>query len=55
MHDSVAVCLRGLLRSCLHFRLEADFTVTGVWLKFIKFTVPPGKPLEPRLSDAFGA
>jgi hypothetical protein len=37
------------------FRVEADFTGTGNWSKVIELNVQPGKPLEYRFPDAFGA
>ena len=37
------------------FRVEADYTGTGTWSEVTKLTVPPGKPLEHRFPDAFGA
>ena len=37
------------------FRVDADFTGSGDWAKVTEFSVRPGKPLEYRFPDAFGA
>ena len=42
-------------RQPVTFRVEADFTGTGIWTEVIKLNVPPGQPLEHRFPDAFGA
>ena len=39
----------------VRFRVEADFTGTGQWTEVTRLTVPPGKELEHRFPDAFGA
>jgi hypothetical protein len=35
--------------------LEADFTGSGDWAEFVRVVVPPGRTVEHRLPDAFGA
>jgi hypothetical protein len=54
-YDKKRLTLSHTNRGAVTFRVEADFTGTGTWAEFAKLTVSPGKSLEFRFPDAFGA
>ncbi len=54
-YDQKRLTLSHAGRQPVTIRVEADFTGTGAWAEVIKLTVPPGKPVEHRFPDAFGA
>ncbi len=54
-YDQKRVILSHTRNEPVSFRVEADFSGTGDWAEVIKLSVGPGKPLEHRFPDAFGA
>lgn len=54
-YDQKRVMVSHTSKEPVTFRLEADVCGTGVWTEVIQLSVPPGKPLEHRFPDAFGA
>ena len=54
-YDQKRLILSHTSKAPVSFRVEADFSGTGAWAEVIKLSVGPGKPLEHRFPDAFGA
>lgn len=54
-YDHKRLTLSHTSRETVTFKVEADFTGTGQWHEFVALAVKPGKTLEHKFPDAFGA
>jgi hypothetical protein len=41
--------------AAMRVRVEVDVTGTGLWVRYAMLNVPPGRVLEHRFPDGFGA
>jgi hypothetical protein len=54
-YDHKRLTLSHASKEAVTFKIEADFTGTGVWSEVVSLAVKPGEKLEQNFPDAFGA